>query len=153
MKTIKVLDKKFEFQPAMLRDEKLIKALLECGVLKEVKESNYKYTDIDNSIVEHQKDLAANLRSVDETLTEMKSNKLYLAIAYKVLDNEGYRFQGQAKTDSLDKTMYCKLFKNIGAGTKETLNDYLEKCKIGQFKGVEYVEVEIKRLIDSVREN
>ena len=88
---------------------------------------------------------------VDNTLTKMKSNKLYLAIAYKVLNNEGYRFQGQAKTDSLDKTMYCKLFKNIGAGTKETLNDYLSKIEL--YKGVEYVEGEIKQIIDSVRAN
>ena len=57
MKTILVTGKTFEFNPAMLRDEKLIKALLECGVLKEVMESNYKYTDIDNSIVEHKKEL------------------------------------------------------------------------------------------------
>lgn len=151
MKNIKVTGKTFEFNPAMLRDEKLIKALLECGVLKEVKDSNYKYTDIDNSIVEHKKELTAYLMLVDNTLTKMKSNKLYLAIAYKVLNNEGYRFQGQAKTDSLDKTMYCKLFKNIGAGTKETLNDYLSKIEL--YKGVEYVEGEIKQIIDSVRVN
>lgn len=105
----------------MLRDEKLIKALLECGVLKEVMESNYKYTDIDNSIVEHKKELTAYLMLVDNTLTKMKSNKLYLAIAYKVLNNEGYRFQGQAKTDSLDKTMYCKLFKSIGLELRKHL--------------------------------